>query len=130
MRRRSFFIVLIGIAGILSVAIFAVLRADKATPEIRAEKALRVLQSRLQGYVDENRRLPLHLDELDQVDVVSALRKQLDLANYDLLWLRLTDEQGILIAIARSDGTVRNALAAPVTIRISTSAPRRSLVQE
>jgi hypothetical protein len=94
----------------------AFLCLGSATDELRAEKALKVLQPRVQQYVDESGRLPTRLEDIHQPEILAALRNQVNHSGYDLLWIRSDADHGMLLAVARSRGDVRRAFVTPITV--------------
>jgi hypothetical protein len=90
------------------------LRSDRATNELRAEKALRVLRSRVQQFADESGHVPTRFEDLQQPEIIGALRAQIDGAGCDLFWVRTDEKHGVLIAAVRSRADVSRALVAPV----------------
>jgi hypothetical protein len=114
-------VIILVVAAALGVTAYLAmsLMPDRVTNDMLAEKALRVLRPRVQQFADRSGHVPERLDELEQPEIVGALRQQIDRAGFDLLWLPRDDRNGVLIAKSRSKADVARAYVATVVVGTS-----------
>ena len=111
--------ILISLATLAVCVGAVVFISNRGTPPVRAEKAVRVLRSRLQQFADTNGHVPRDVDDLQPIEVIHALRSQVEGAGYQLLWIPADEQHGFIIATRRG-GDVSAAWLARV------EAPRSS----
>jgi hypothetical protein len=129
MRMHRIVILLTALLAIVIVTCFVtILMHDRISPDMKAEKALRVLRPRVQQFANDTGRVPRVLEELGQTEITEALRKQIERCGYDLMWLRRDDRYGVLIARSHTTTDVAKSYVAIIVARdaVSTSsAPNR-----
>jgi hypothetical protein len=96
--------------------IIVMLRDDSFTREKAATVAIRTLAERTTTYAREVGYVPAQLADMQEPEVLTALSRQLDHAEYSLKWVPLDRRRGLLIAFERPERGVSKCFIAEVNL--------------